>query len=162
MKIGLQLTSVLVVMCLAATWCAAQDSSHPVSMSSGVVAKCTGSSTCKACKNCSACEHCKKEGGQCSVCKTAANSGGAEDIRVSSNGDVTEVPWSSKSLKPAATTLAHLRVRSGPGVSYKIVGNVTSKDPLIIIGEKDGWYKIVASHVDLVGFVETEHVQLVK
>jgi hypothetical protein len=143
--------------------CVAQDVSHAkvVGADASLVAKCTGSSACKACKNCSACEHCKKDGGKCGVCSTAIHSTSALGTN-GSDEDITEVKWSSKSLKPAATTLNHLDVRSGPGESFKVVGNVTSTDPIIIIGEREGWYKIVVSHADLVGFVETASVHIVQ
>lgn len=31
------------------------------------LAKCTGSSSCKACKNCNNCKHCNEDGGDCGV-----------------------------------------------------------------------------------------------
>jgi uncharacterized protein YgiM (DUF1202 family) len=72
------------------------------------------------------------------------------------------VEWSDKSLKPAVARLTSLDVRSGPGKSFTVVGNVSNKDPLIIIGERDGWYKIVVRHADVVGFVEAKHVNIVQ
>jgi hypothetical protein len=164
MKNGLLLTSVLVTFCFAATLSTAQDKSRVINAgtNASVAAKCTGSADCKACKNCSACEHCKKDGGKCSVCSTAAHSSSAAHTNASSDEDVTEVSWSAKSLKPAATTLERLDVRSGPGAAFKVVGKVTSTDPIIIIGEREGWYKIVVSRADLVGFVETASVHIVQ
>jgi uncharacterized protein YgiM (DUF1202 family) len=97
------------------------------------------------------------------VCSTATHASGAEGrTNASSDEDVTQVNWSAKSLKPAATTLERLDVRSGPGATFKVVGKVTSTDPIIIIGEREGWYKIVVSRVDLVGFVETANVHIVQ
>jgi len=142
----------------------AQDVSPSITVckDASTAAKCTGASDCKACKNCSACEHCKKDGGKCGVCSTAKHASTAADRnRELSDEDVTQVNWSAKSLKPAATTLERLDVRSGPGASFKVVGKVTSTDPIIIIGEREGWYKIVVSRADLVGFVETSSVHIV-
>lgn len=163
MKNGLLITSVLVLLSFCASTSIAQQKSVQVPGSSASVdaAKCTGSSNCKACKNCSACAHCKEEGGKCGVCKK--NSGSTESATVTTpNDDYTQVAWSAKSLKPAAITLQSLDVRSGPGTSFKLVGNISAEDPLIIIGEREGWYKIVVSHEDLVGFVEVAYVTIVK
>ncbi len=43
---------------------AVPDAPRPVTL-----AKCTGSSTCKACKTCSSCKHCAKDGQSCGVCR---------------------------------------------------------------------------------------------
>ena len=159
MKNGLLITSVLVVLSFAAAPVLAQEhaSDKPL-VTTSHAAKCVGSSDCKACKNCSACAHCRDNGGKCSVCKKNANH---HSTVVEGDEDYTEVEWSAKSLKPAATTLQSLDVRSGPGESFKVVGKVSNSDPLIIIGEREGWYKIVVSHADLVGFVEVAHVSIV-
>jgi uncharacterized protein YgiM (DUF1202 family) len=159
MKKGLLITSVLAWLFFCAAPVHAQStSSHMPESAGGDVAKCTGKSDCPACKNCSACAHCKEEGGKCGVCKK-------NDVHHQSSKhdeDYTKVEWSAKSLKPATAKLQSLEVHSGPGESFKVVGKVSKSDPLIIIGEREGWYKIVVSHADLVGFVEVSHVSIVQ
>lgn len=167
MKSNLLITSVLVLFCLCAYQSMAQHSTGDVTLCTAgpEAAKCTGSADCKACKNCTACAHCKN-GGKCSVCKKSLRTAGSKDNNDERSsphdGNDTQVEWSSKSLKPAATTLQRLDVRSGPGSAYKVVGAVSAEDPLIIIGEREGWYKIVVRHADLVGFVEVAYVSIVK
>lgn len=160
MKNSFLITSVIVVLFFAAAPVLAQEGAggKPVVAASDA-AKCVGSSNCKACKNCSACANCKENGGKCGVCRKKSNHHSSE---VEGNEDYAEVEWSAKSLKPAATTLQSLDVRSGPGESFKVVGKVSNQDPLIIIGEREGWYKIVVSHADLVGFVEVANVSIVR
>ena len=164
MKNSLLITSVLVFFSFCASRSVAQTSTPvvPAKVSASTAAKCTGASDCKACKDCSACAHCKEDGGKCGVCRKHAQSTGAAHANTSEEVDYTQVEWSSKSLKPAATTLKSLNVHSGPGESFKVVGKVSSSDPLIIIGEREGWYKIVVSHADLVGFVEVTNVSIVQ
>ncbi|HTF19762.1 MAG TPA: SH3 domain-containing protein [Chryseolinea sp.] len=168
MKNYLLITSVLVFVCLLVSTSMAQlpPGDIAVCATSPDAAKCVGSADCKACKNCSACAHCKENDGKCGVCKkserSARTKGPIDDNRSSGDTDYTQVEWSSKSLKPAATNVHHLDVHSGPGASFKVVGEVSSEDPLIIIGEREGWYKIVVRHADLVGFVEVAHVEIVQ
>ncbi|MGC3943083.1 MAG: SH3 domain-containing protein [Chryseolinea sp.] len=159
MKNGLLITSVLALLIFCSTTSRAQSTvGHMPSSKAGEMAKCVGSSDCTACKNCSSCAHCKEEGGKCGVCKKIAS----HQASAKEEEDYTKVEWSAKSLKPAATTLQSLDVHSGPGESFKVVGKVSNHDPLIIIGEREGWYKIVVSHADLVGFVEVSHVSIVQ
>ncbi|MEJ1237087.1 SH3 domain-containing protein [Chryseolinea sp. T2] len=157
MKNGLLITSVLVILFFYATPGLSQSTAGRMPQST-TAAKCVGSSDCTACKNCSSCAHCKDDGGKCGVCKKNASHHAASTQQ--DEEDYTKVEWSAKSLKPGATTLQSLEVHSGPGESFKVVGKVTNRDPLIIIGEREGWYKIVVSHADLVGFVEVSNVSI--
>jgi hypothetical protein len=156
MKNPLVITSVLVLLFFYVTPGQAQSTVSHMPSSTGEMAKCVGKSDCAACKKCSACAHCKEDGGKCGVCKKNAVQHAANH----NEEDYTKVEWSAKSLKPASTTLQSLEVHSGPGESFKVVGKVSNRDPLIIIGEREGWYKIVVSHADLVGFVEVSHVSI--
>lgn len=163
MKNTLFITSVLALLIFCATPGRSQSAvNHMSSASAATMAKCVGGSDCKACKNCSACAHCKENGGKCSVCKkSSVSQKQTESKPATTNEEYTEVAWSAISLKPAATTLQSLGVRSGPGATFKLVGNISSKDSLIIIGEREGWYKIVVPHADLVGFVEAGYIEIV-
>ena len=166
MKSNLLITSVLVFFCLCTYPAMAQHAANEVAVGTAApgAAKCAGATDCKACKNCSDCAHCK-DGGKCGVCKKSMASDEANNesnnSHSSEDNDYTKVEWSSKSLRPAATTLQRLNVRSGPGTSFKVVGEVSSEDPLIVIGEREGWYKIVVRHADLVGFVEVADVSII-
>src|SRR5689334_313783 len=133
MKNSLLITSVLVLFSFCASRAVGQTSSPvvPALASAPTAAKGTGATDCKACKNCTACAHCKEEGGKCGVCKHSKVKGvhdASNTDRSSEEVDYTQVEWSSKSLKPAATTLQSLDVRSGPGSSFKVVGKVSSSD----------------------------------
>lgn len=165
MKNSILLTSVLGLLILCANAGIAQhigDANITVCATSPEMAKCVGAADCKACKNCSACAHCKENRGKCGVCRKARVASLTDEQGSTRDNDQTEVTWSSKSLKPAATTLPSQEVRSGPGDAFKLVGKISSNDPLIIIGERDGWYKIVVRHADLVGFVEAGYVEIVR
>lgn len=48
-----------------------------------------------------------------------------------------------KKVKTGKVNTSTLNIRSGPGASYKDIGDLKSGDIVEILEEKDGWYKIV-------------------
>lgn len=153
MKNGILLTWVLVFFAIAMGRSMAQSSAEVITVATpkpdGMKVDCRKCGTCEQGKNCEKCKSCK-------------SSVVSKEEVVPSSEDFTEVKWSNKSLKPATSLQKLLDVRSGPGAAFKVVGTVTSEDPLIVIGEREGWYKIVLSSADLVGFVEATNVQIGK
>lgn len=153
MKNGILLTWVLVIFALGTVRSIAQGNAG----ATAAVATSNHEDGMTAdCKKCGTCE----KGKSCEKCRACKSSVASEIQEESSSEDITEVKWSNKSLKPGTSLQKRLDVRSGPGASFKVVGTVTSEDPLIVIGEREGWYKIVLSRADLVGFVEATHVQI--
>ena len=126
----------------------------------GTLARCTGSSSCRACSNCTYCGHCAGGGGTCGVCSSSAApvrtyratpTRTQASRRSTSGGSTAARPKTvlrvAESYTVAATTL---NLRAEPSAEAKVVRVLTAGDVVTVlelINEK--WVRVTVESADL-------------
>jgi uncharacterized protein YgiM (DUF1202 family) len=136
--------------------------------------RCSGTAYCSACSNCSGCKHCIQNGGTCGVC-----SGGStipnktySSRKYSNRRSKTNSPKLPViNTEPKASTQYYeensviivttekLNVRSGPGLQYSILTELTSGDFITILENNNSeWVKIKINKNNVVGYVYSKYL----
>lgn len=129
---------------------------------SGNLAKCTGSSSCRACKTCAYCAHCNN-GGSCGVCSGKASqnfyntSPTKTNTSTKSNSEVKHQNTDKGIYFYVANTT--LNLREGPGTNYKIVASLSKNQKLLLLEAKTDWLKVRVVETEKVGWVYYKYVK---
>ena len=131
--------------------------------------RCSGTAYCSACSNCSGCMHCSQNGGSCGVCSGGSSVPNKIYSSKKSKSKKLRVPSNKLpiiSAEPTTPTQFYeedsviiisaekLNVRSGPGLQYSIVTELTAGDLITVIERNTSdWVKIKVDKNHNVGYV---------